>query len=220
MRLALETPPFAPTSHSIWTSRRASFARHQLSATTATKLSSGTTLTMPRRPSTLPASTDFTLPPNTGHCAIAAYIIPGSCTSMPYTCLPITVSGMSTRLTDLPISFQSLGALSFTFFGGSSFAAAPATLPKLSLRLLGEWVMTLSAAEHSRAVAPPRRKYSCELRIVRLPTEAMSPHARLRLTFGFAEAYSILTFSQSHSSSSATSIGAEVMLQHDLRADA
>src|SRR6266849_5183243 len=85
----------------------------------------------------------------------------------------MTVSGMSTRLTDLPISFQSLGSLSFTSFGGSSFAAAPATLPKLTLRLLGAWVMTPFAAEHSdagtphccaaaaisisRAVAPPRR---------------------------------------------------------------
>src|SRR6266568_5900865 len=143
---------------------------------------------------------------------------------------------MSTRLTDLPISFQSLGALSFTSFGGSSFAAAPATLPKLSLRLLGAWVMTPAAAEHSdagtphrcaaaaisisRAVAPPRRKYSCELRIVRLPTDAMSPQARLRFTFAFAEAYSILPFFQSHASSSATSIGAEATLPWHISARA
>jgi len=51
-----------------------------------------------------------------------------------------------------------------------------------------------------------------ELRIVRLPTEAMSPQARLRFTLAFAEAYSTFTRFQSHSSSSATSIGAEVML--------
>src|SRR5712691_10140537 len=121
---------------------------------------------------------------------------------------------MSTRLTDLPISFQFLGSFSFTSFGGSIFAAALATLPKLTLRLLGPWMMTLFAAVHSaagtphccaaaaisisRAVAPPLRRYSCDCRIVRLPTDAMSPQARLRLTFAFAEAYSILTFSQSH----------------------
>src|SRR2546428_4464337 len=106
---------------------------------------------------------------------------------------------MSTRLTDLPISFQSLGSLSFTSFGGSSFAPAPATLPKLGLRLLGAWVMTPAAAEHSdagtphrcaaaalsisRAVAPPRFKYPCALRFVPLTTQAMYSQARLRLEF-------------------------------------
>ncbi len=132
------------------------------------------------------------------------------------------------RLTDLPISFQSLGSFSFTSFGGSSLAAASATFPKLSLRPPAPWVMKLFDAEHSeagtphccaaaaisisRAVAPALRRYSWELRMVRLPTAAMSPQARLRLTFAFAEAYSIFTLLQSHSSSSATSIGAEVML--------
>src|SRR6266852_3451310 len=140
----------------------------------------------------------------------------------------MTVSGISMRLTDLPISFQSLGSFSFTSFGGSSLDAASATLPKLSLRLLRACVMKLLEAEHSdagtphccaaaaisisRAVAPARRNYSWELRMVRLPTDAMSPHARLRFTFALAEAYSIFTLLQSHSSSSATSIGAEVML--------
>jgi hypothetical protein len=140
----------------------------------------------------------------------------------------MTVSGMSTRLIGLPISFHSFGSLSFTSLGASSLAAASATLPKLTRRLLGPWVMKLLCAVHSdagtfhcfaaaatsisRAVAPALRRYSCELRMVRLPTEAMSPQARLRFTFAFAEAYSILTRFQSHSSSSATSIGAEVML--------
>src|SRR5258705_3590129 len=133
--------------------------------------------------------------------------MPGSCTSMPKRCLPMTVSGMSMRLTDLPISFQSLGSFSFTSFGGSSLEAASATFPKLTFRLLRPCVMKLADAEHSdagtphccaaaaisisRAVAPARRKYSCELRMVRLPTAAISPQARLRFTFAFAEAYSI-----------------------------
>src|SRR2546425_3199234 len=87
---------------------------------------------------------------------------------------------MSMRLTDLPISFQSLESFSFTSFGGSSLDAASATFPKLSLRLLGPCVMKLLDAEHSdagtlhccaaaaisisRAVAPALRKYSWELR--------------------------------------------------------
>src|SRR5690349_24028439 len=106
---------------------------------------------------------------------------------------------MSMRFTGLPISFQSLGSLSFTFLGGSSLAAASATLPKLIRRGPAPCTTKLSEAVHSvagtphccaaaamsisRAVAPALRRYSCELRIVRLPTEAMSPQARLRLTF-------------------------------------
>src|SRR5882724_3780289 len=135
---------------------------------------------------------------------------------------------MSTRFTDLPISFQSLGSFSFTSLGGSSLAAASATLPKLILRGPGPCTMKLLDAAHSeagtphscaaaaisisRAVAPALRRYSCELRMVRLPTAAMSPQARLRLTFALAEAYSIFTRRQSQPSSSATSMGAEVML--------
>src|SRR2546425_803756 len=48
--------------------------------------------------------------------------------------------------------------------------------------------------------------------MVRLPTAAMSPHARLRLTCALVSAYSTRTWGQSHSSSSATSCAAEVML--------
>src|SRR5260221_7145392 len=129
---------------------------------------------------------------------------------------------------DFPISSESWGSFSFTSFGGSSLDAASATFPKLSLRLLGVCVIKLFDAVHSdagtlhscaaaaisisRAVAPALRRYSWELRMVRLPTAAISPQTRLRFTFAFAEAYSIFTLLQSHSSSSATSIGAEVML--------
>src|SRR5258707_14849034 len=132
------------------------------------------------------------------------------------------------RLPDWLFIFQSLGAFRRPSLGGSSLAAASANFPKLSLRPPAPCVMKLADAEHSdagpphccaaaaisisRAVAPALRRYSCELRMVRLPTAAISPQARLRFTFAFAEAYSIFTLVQSHSSSSATSIGAEVML--------
>ena len=99
------------------------FARHQLSATTATASSSFTTLIRPRSPLILSSATVTSLPRNTGHCAIAAYAMPGSCTSIPKSGLPLTLSGMSRRRAGLPMRFHSLGSFSFTSFGGSSFEA-------------------------------------------------------------------------------------------------
>src|SRR6266403_575145 len=128
---------------------------------------------------------------------------------------------VSRRFTDLPMSFQSLGSLSDTFAGGVSFAAASATLPYVVVRPERPCVITLLAAQHSeagapqasaaawtsivRAVAPPLRTYSCEVRMPRLPPVEKSPHARLRATFWPGVGYSVVTFDQSHSSSSATS---------------
>ena len=81
--------------------------------------------------------------------------------------------------------------------------------------------MTLFAALHSeagtfhssaaawismvRAMAPPLRTYSCEPRMARLPAVWKSPQTRLRATFWPGVGYSVVTFDQSHSSSSATS---------------
>src|SRR4051812_14159450 len=56
-----------------------------------------------------------------------------------------------------------------------------------------------------RAVAPPLRTYSCDVRMPRLPPVEKSPHARLRATLSPGVGYSVVTFDQSHSSSSATS---------------
>src|SRR3954471_8114529 len=56
-----------------------------------------------------------------------------------------------------------------------------------------------------RAVAPPLRTYSCEVRMPRLPPVEKSPHARLRATLCPGVGYSVVTLDQSHSSSSATS---------------
>ena len=88
------------------------------------------------------------------------------------------------------------------------------------MRPLGVWVTTLLAAVHSatgtfqpsaaactsimRAVAPPLRTYSCEVRMPRLPPVEKSPHTRLRATLWPGVGYSVVTFDQSHSSSSAT----------------
>jgi len=78
---------------------------------------------------TAPASKLFSLPPNTGQSLIAAFTMAGSLRSKPYTCLPVTLSAVSSRFTGLPMSFHSFGSLSFTSFGGSRRAAASATLP-------------------------------------------------------------------------------------------
>src|SRR5204862_659343 len=63
-----------------------------------------------------------------------------------------------------------------------------------------------------RAAAAAWRKYSCESRIERLPPVAIEPHTRLRRTCSAVEMNSVRTFVQSHSSSSATSMGSPVEL--------
>src|SRR5437773_2705149 len=115
--------------------------------------------------------------------------------------------------------FQSFESLSVTSAGGVSFAAASATLPYVVVRPEALWVITLLAAVHSeagtpqalaaawtsitRAVAPPFRTYSFDSRIPRLPPVEKLPHTRLRATLWPGVGYSVVTFDQSHSSSSA-----------------
>src|SRR5260370_1189908 len=99
---------------------------------------------------------------------------------MPYTALPVTLSGVSRRLTPLPMIFQSFGSLSLISDGGSILDAATATLPKVVLRPDGVITHT-----------PSGRK-------------TKSAHTRLRATFWPAVGNSYLTFDHSHSSSSAT----------------
>src|SRR4029450_7929496 len=118
------------------------------------------------------------------------------------------------------MGFQSFGSCSATSAGGVSFAAAAAPLPYVVVRPERPCVIRLLAALHSeagtpqasaaawisivRAVAPPLRTYSCEVRMPRLPPVEKSPHARWRLTLAPGVGYSVVTFAQSHSRSSAT----------------
>src|SRR5215831_6049659 len=153
--------------------------------------------------------------------------MPGSCTSMPKIGLPVTLSLVSRRGAERPRRFQSLGSLSFTSAGGSSLEAACATWPKRTLRFEGRWMIVLFSASQSaastfqrcaaaisisRALAPALRRYSCEARIDWLPPVAIEPHTRLRLRFSALDTNSNLTLRQSHSSSSATSMGSPVEL--------
>ncbi len=152
---------------------------------------------------------------------IAALSIPGTFTSMPYSVLPTTLSAVSSRAIGLPAIFQSFGSLSAGFSGTGSLAAASATLPYVVFLPDAACVMVLLDAVHSdagtfhslaaawisimRAAAPPWRTYSCDSRMPRLPPVENAPQARLRATLVPGVGYSVVTFDQSHSNSSATS---------------
>src|ERR1700751_308451 len=64
----------------------------------------------------------------------------------------------------------------------------------------------------SRAAAPPSRTYWCESRMPRLPPVDKFPQTRLREAFSAGVGNSVVTFDQSHSSSSATSCASPVRL--------
>src|ERR671923_2966236 len=70
----------------------------------------------------------------------------------------------------------------------------------------GDTFHSLAAAwiSISRAAAPPLRTYSCDSRMPRLPPVEKLPHTRLRATLWPGVGYSVVTFDQLHSSSSAT----------------
>src|ERR1700693_3183553 len=104
--------------------------------------------------------------------------------------------------------------------GGSILAAASATWRTVVERPDAACVITLLAALHSlagtfhslaaawinmmRAAAPPWRTYSFDWRIPWLPPVEKLPQTRLRARFCPGVGNSVVTFDQSHSSSSAT----------------
>src|SRR5215470_15859190 len=75
--------------------------------------------------------TDFGLPPNTSEIAIAAIFMFGTLTSIPNCARPLTLSGASKRLADVPMSVKSFGSFSITVsvVGTGSFAAASTSSP-------------------------------------------------------------------------------------------
>jgi hypothetical protein len=126
---ALPTFPFSPSSQRIASAANPFFAAHMLSATTATASSRRTTCRTPLIALALLSSTEATLPPTTGHAATVATFIPGRRTSIPYTVVPLTFAGVSSRLAGVPISVKSFGSLSVTCAGTGSFAALSASAP-------------------------------------------------------------------------------------------
>src|SRR4051812_105892 len=128
--LALDTLLFGPSLQVIGSASSATLACHQVSATTATAVSPTLrTCLTPFMPLTLASSKLTSLLPNTGQSLIAAFNMPGSFTSMPYIILPVVLSTVSSRLSGWPAMVQVFGSLSATSLGGSSLAAASATLP-------------------------------------------------------------------------------------------
>ncbi len=83
------------------------------------------------------SSTLRTLPPTTGLAATVAIFIPGNRTSMPYTAVPLTFAGVSSRFAGVPIKVKSFGSLSATSEGTGSFAALSTSAPYASLRPVG-----------------------------------------------------------------------------------
>ena len=97
------------------------------SATTATASSTRTTWRTPLTARAAASSSDFGLPPNTGEIAIAATFIPGSLVSMPNSARPLTLSGVSSRLAEVPIRVKSFGSFSATLSGAGTGRAAAAS---------------------------------------------------------------------------------------------
>ncbi len=63
------------------------------------------------------ASNDFSVPPNTGHCAMAAKRMPGGRTSTPKIAVPSVFEGMSIRGCDVPSIRNCAGVFSATSRG-------------------------------------------------------------------------------------------------------
>jgi len=61
--------------------------------------------------------------------ATAAIFMPGTLTSIPYTALPFTLSGVSRRLAGVPISLKSRGSLRSTLSGTGRVAAVSTSAP-------------------------------------------------------------------------------------------
>jgi hypothetical protein len=97
--------------------------------TTATpELSCATSFT-PGTARAASSRTARTFAPKTGGCSTSATSMPGRCTSMLKTALPVTLSGVSSRFVGWPTMRKSFGSLSGTSCGTGSIAAAAATWP-------------------------------------------------------------------------------------------
>src|SRR5262245_63275513 len=73
---------------------------------------------------------------------------------MPYSALPFTFAGVSSRLAGVPISLKSFGSFKATCAGTGSRAAFSARAPYDSLRPVGVWVTTPRRARHDPGSTP------------------------------------------------------------------
>jgi hypothetical protein len=94
------------------------------------------TATTPFTFSAAVASNDAGFAPKRGGCATTTVSMPGSWMSIVKIALPVVLSALSRRATDLslPISVKAAGSLSVTLAGSGSFDAASANWPKRAWR--------------------------------------------------------------------------------------
>ena len=217
-----------PKSHSTTSKSRPVLAAQNVFPTTATPLAVCTTWVTPGTPLTLSALKLFTFAPKIGGCFTTAVCRFGTIfavTSKPNFALPSTLAGASMRRVGLPIMRKSFASFSVTLSGTASALAASASAPNDSFCPAGPITTPfsvrqsvaltfhlLAAVETSiaRAVAPTVRICVHEFTTDEEPPVIWIPNM-VCVNCGAAGANSARTFDQSQSSSSATSIGNEVM---------
>src|SRR6266480_426058 len=217
------------SSHVTLSASRPFLADHMSLPITATPRGICTTSITPATALALVASNELTLPPKRGGRMTTAVIMPGSMTSMANCCLPVDLARASSRGSfSLPTMLKAAGSLRLTCVGTGSFAALPASSPKVALRPAPvcdttPWLTLISlagtahalaaaATSMARAVAPAWRSCCQELATAVEPPVSwiLPPIARLPYTGTCAGALSTRIWSQDASSSSATIAGSPV----------
>jgi hypothetical protein len=213
---ALDSCACGPGSQTTSSASRPRIAAHVEVATTATPEGISTTFRTPGTVSERAPSYRCSVPPKTSHRATTATTVSGGRVSMPNRARPTTFSGVSSRGTLVPMKRKSLGSLRRGSSGIGRRAAASASAPYSSRRLVGTCKTApfsarqadgsipqraaAAATNISRAVAPALRRRSHEPRTLLLPPVVMLPYS------GAASACSTRIRDQSASSSSATSM--------------
>ena len=208
------------------------FADHMSRPTTATPRGICTTSTTPATAFALVASNELARAPKRGGRMTTAVIISGSITSIANCCLPVDFARASSRGSfSLPTILKSVGFLRGTFAGTGSFAAAPASSPRVALRPVPACDTTPSltvmsvagtpqraaaaATSIARAVAPASRSCCQELATAVDPPVScawapIGTKARFWYVGTSAGALSTRIWAQEASSSSATIAGSPV----------
>ena len=114
-----------------------------------------------------------TLPPRVGHITTLACSRPGGWASMPNTALPSSLEGASMRVSGLPISLNSAGALRGTLPGGGCCAASAASSPNVA-RWPAACSTTPALALHSAACT-----FHCTAAALMSMARAWAPASRM-----------------------------------------
>ncbi len=172
--MAAELRFSAPLSSQVTLSAsRPNLAAQKPLATTATPPGTSTTLTTPGTAAAALASKALTVAPNCGGRLSSATNMPGNATSNVNCAVPLTLAGTSTRGTLRPMSLKSFGSLSVTLSGTGSFAALPASAPKLAWRC----VLACETTPLSTVNSEAGTFHSCAAAVTSM-TRALAPASR------------------------------------------